>query len=162
MVAGRSRRSQQSTPDLERSAPLSGRPHSGEPVKAPAPGKCQRAFRTGQEKQGQGGRAVSAVLLRRRLTATASCRWSWSGSKKISAALMPLNFADLSMANILSSGSAANVSYWAYHDPACTSARSRYVRRRCGSWRGSIPSTWKIPAAAAGVWCTIWPMRASR
>jgi hypothetical protein len=31
--------------------------------------------------------------------------------KEISAALMPVNFADLSMANILSSVSAANVSY---------------------------------------------------
>ena len=45
--------------------------------------------------------------------------------KKISAALMPVNFADLSMSNILSSVSAANVSYWAYHDQPCTTARSR-------------------------------------
>ena len=33
----------------------------------------------------------------------------------------------------------------------------RCGNRRCGSWPGSMLTTWKIPAAAAAGWWTTWP-----
>ncbi len=89
-AARRSRRSPPTPPSFD----------PAEPVEAPAPGECQQAFRAGQEKQGQEGRGK-----RPRepscFSRSATNRSSWSDSKRLSTALMPVIFPDLSMSNIL-------------------------------------------------------------
>lgn len=51
---------------------------------------------------------------------------------------------------------------WGCPGPRFTTGRCRCVNRRCGSWPGSTPSTWRILAAvAAGSWTT-WPEKGFR
>jgi len=77
--------------------------------------------------------------------------------KKISVALMPVGYSSWSITTILSLASAANVRSWGCLDPRSTTGPDRCGNRRCGSWRGSTLSTWRIPAAAAAEWWTTWP-----
>jgi len=68
---------------------------------------------------------------------------------------MPVNCASWSITTTLSSASAANVRCWRCLDRRSTTDPHRCGSRRCGSWPGSMLSTWKIPAAAAaGSWTT--------
>ena len=82
--------------------------------------------------------------------------------KKISAALTPMNCASWSIQASLGSASAANALCWAYRDRRSTTGQFRCVNRRCGSWPGSMPSTWRIPAVAVGGWSSTWPEKGSR
>jgi len=82
------------------------------------------------------------------------CRWSWSGSKKVSAALIPLSYASWSLTTTQSSASAANVRSWVWPDPRSITGRRRCGHRPCGSWRGSTLSTMMILAAASAEWWT--------
>jgi len=93
---------------------------------------------------------------------SAGCRWSWSGSKKVSAALMPMNYASWSITTIPSSASAAKACCWGCLDPRCTTGPHRCGNRCYGSWQGSMLSIWKIPAAVAAGWWPIWPEMRSR
>ena len=82
--------------------------------------------------------------------------------KKISAALTPMNCASWSITTTLGSASAGNALCWAYHDGRSTTGQFRCVNRHCGSWPGSMPSTWRIPAVAVGGWSPTWPEKGSR
>lgn len=82
--------------------------------------------------------------------------------KTVSAALMPVNYASWSTTMTLSSASPAYVSFWACLDPRSTTGPLLCAKRRCGSWPGSMRSTWRIPAAAAAGWWTTWPEKGSR
>ena len=74
--------------------------------------------------------------------------------KKISAALMPVNCASWSITTIQSSASAGNARCWVCPNRRSVTGRYRCVNRRCGSWPGSMRSTWRIPAAAVAAWWT--------
>ena len=82
--------------------------------------------------------------------------------KKVSAALMPVNCASWSITTTQSSASAANVCCWACPGPRSITDPHRCVSRPCGSWRGSMLATWRIPAAVAAGWWSTWPERGSR
>jgi hypothetical protein len=82
--------------------------------------------------------------------------------KKVSAALMPVNYASLSIMTTLSSRSAASASSSDCHDRLSTTSPCRLVNPPCGSWPGSIPCTSRIPLPAAVGWCSIWPETISR
>lgn len=82
--------------------------------------------------------------------------------KTISAALMPVNCASWLITTTPSSASAVNVRCWGCLDRRSTTGPHRYGNRRCGSWPGSTPSIWMIPAVAAAGWWTTWPERESR
>ena len=75
---------------------------------------------------------------------------------------MPMNCASWSIQATLSSVSAANVRCWVCRDRRSTTDQHRCGNRRCGSWPGLTPSTWRIPAAAAAGWWAIWPEMGSR
>ena len=82
--------------------------------------------------------------------------------KKISAALMPVDCESWSIQTTLSSASAANLHCWAYPDRRITSVQYRCGNRRCGSWPGSMLSSWTIRAAVAAGWSPTWPEKESR
>ena len=75
---------------------------------------------------------------------------------------MPVNCASWSITTTQSSASAANVCCWACPGPRSITDPPRCVSRPCGSWRGSMLSTWRIPAAVAAGWWTTWPEMGSR
>ena len=75
---------------------------------------------------------------------------------------MPVNSESWSITATLSSASAVSVRCWACLDPRSTSGPHRCANQRCGSWRGSTLSTWRIPAVEAAGWCTTWARRGSR
>ena len=81
---------------------------------------------------------------------------------KISAALIAVNCETWPITTTLSSASAATVYCWVYQDRRMTTGPHRCRNRRCGSWPGSMLSTWKIPAAAAAGWSSTWPEKESR
>jgi len=85
----------------------------------------------------------------------ASCRWIWSGSKK-SQLLMPVNCASWSITTSQISASAGNAPCWVSSDPCFITGLHRCVNRRCGSWPGSMCSTWRIPAAGVAGWRSTW------
>ena len=82
--------------------------------------------------------------------------------KKISAALTPMNCASWSITATLSSASAGSALCWAYRDRRSTTGQFRCVNQRCGSWPGSMPTTWRIPAVAAGGSLPTWREKGSR
>ena len=75
---------------------------------------------------------------------------------------MPVNCASWSITTTQSSASAGNVPCWVCPDPRSITDPHRCVSRPCGSWRGSMLSTWRIPAAVAAGWWTTWPEMGSR
>ena len=70
---------------------------------------------------------------------------------------MPVNCASWSTTTTLSSASAVNVRCWVCPGPRSTTDPYRCGSRRCGLWPGSMPSTWRIPAAAVVEWWPTWP-----
>jgi hypothetical protein len=82
--------------------------------------------------------------------------------KKVSAALRPMNYESWSIQTTLSSASAVSVLCWVCRDPRSTTGMRQCVNRRCGSWPGSMLSTWRIPAAVAAGWSITWPEKGSR
>ena len=82
--------------------------------------------------------------------------------KKVSAALTPVYCESWSITTTPSSASAANVRCWACRDPRSITGPHRCGHRRCGSWPGSMLSTWRIPAAAAAGSWSPWPEMGSR
>jgi hypothetical protein len=135
-------------------------PDPGEPVEAAAAGWSQRAVYQGQADQGQGGRAGQGSR------AVPADRPAADGAgvaqKKVSAAVMLVNYESWWITTTLNSASAANACCWACLDPRCITGPHRCGNRRCGSWQGSMLSIWKIPAAAAAGWWPIWPEMRSR
>ena len=61
-----------------------------------------------------------------------------------------------------SSASVGIVCCWVWLELRCTTGPYRCGNRSCGSWPGSMFSTWRIPAAAASGWWTTWPEIGSR
>ena len=82
--------------------------------------------------------------------------------KIISATLTPVTCANWSIMTIRSSASAASTHCWACLGQRSINDRLRCGNQRCGSWPGSTPCIWRIPAAAAAGWSTIWPEKGSR
>jgi len=75
---------------------------------------------------------------------------------------MPVNCASWSITTTPISASAANACCWVWLDPRCTTGPYRCGNRPCGSWPGSMFSTWRILAAAAAGWWTTWLEMGSR
>ena len=51
---------------------------------------------------------------------------------------------------------------WACLGPRPITGRCRCVNRPCGSWPGSMLSTWRIPPVVAAGWWTTWPEKESQ
>jgi hypothetical protein len=150
VAARRSRRSPPTTPST-RSRSASGRRSCWW-----APASCSPGARRARTRRRDRPRRPSCS------SRSGGCRWSWSGSKKVSAALMPVNCACWSITTTPSSASAANVRCWACPDPRSITGLHRCRHRPCGSWPGSMLSIWKTRAAAAAGWWTTWPEKGSR
>ena len=82
--------------------------------------------------------------------------------KKISAAVIPVNFVSLSIQTTLSSASAASARFWVCLDPPITIGPLQSGNRFWAPWPGSMRFTWRIPVALAAGWWTTWPEKAFR
>jgi len=75
---------------------------------------------------------------------------------------MPVNCASWSITTIQSSASAGNAPCWICPEPRSITGRHRCGNRRCGSWPGSMRSTWRIPAAGVAGLSSTWPEKGYR
>ena len=105
-------------------------------------------------------KAKEAELFQQICTLQMEMEMEWL--KKISAAVMPVNFASLSIQTTLSSASAASASFWVCLDPPITIGPIQSGNPLWASWPGSMRFTWRIPVAVAAGWWTTWPDKAFR
>jgi transposase len=114
--------------------------------------------RAKKSKDKEAGQAKEAELFQQIGKLQMELEWQ----KKYLSCSDALNCASWSITTTLSSASAANAPCWVCPDRRSITGRHRCVNRRCGSWPGSMRSTWRIPAAVAAGWWSTCPERGSR
>jgi len=74
--------------------------------------------------------------------------------KKITDHWHLMNYENWLTMNILHFQCGDSANYWVYPNQRFTTSQYQLIRRRCGSWLGSMPGTLKTPQQAAVAWST--------